>query len=171
MARLRLLTWMIVLCWVAPTSLAWAQDPNAGEFLRETHGDWDIRCATSDPERCFMVLIGTNAQGTPMVEISLVKFQTVGPSPAGTTVIVPLGTALPEGVVLQVDDGDRYRFSYEFCAPAGCVANLALTPELVIAMKGGFLATITFSAASDPETPVSVPISLQGFTAAYNALN
>lgn len=153
------------------TAQARAQEVPAGEFLRETHGDWNIRCASDAPEECFMVLVGTNAEGTPMIEVSLVKLRAAGPATAGTTVIVPLGTALPEGVVLQVDDGDRFRFSYEFCAPAGCVANLAMTPELVTAMKVGYEAIVTFAAASDPQTPISIPISLSGFTAAYNALN
>lgn len=137
------------------------------ETVRATHGDWQVRCSATRADDCFMVARGFDIDGTPVVEMSLVKFGPDRSAAAGATVIAPLGTALPEGVVLQVDTGERRRFAYDFCAPAGCVANLALTDELIAAMKGGARARITVAPAARPEQPKTVGVSLTGFTAAY----
>ena len=142
----------------------------ASEIVRETHGDWTIRCAADAPEDCFMVSTGFDIDGSPVAELSLVKFLPGHPAVAGATVIVPLGTALPEGVVLQVDNGSRVRFGYDFCAPAGCIANLALTPDLVAAMQAGSRARVMVIPAGRPDTPKTIGVSLSGFTAAYRAL-
>lgn len=134
-------------------------------------GDWRILCESADNSDCFMVLNGVDATGKPIVEFSLIWLQSDPNIPAGGTVIVPLGTALPEGVALQIDQGERLRYVYEFCAPAGCVANMALTADQVQSMQAGARATITIARAANPDTPIAIPISLNGFTAAYKALS
>ncbi|MBO6836046.1 MAG: invasion associated locus B family protein [Alphaproteobacteria bacterium] len=152
------------------SATAQGQPAQSTEVLRETHGDWDIRCNSARPDECYMVQTASNDQGRPMVEFSLIRLAPGGPAPAGATAVVPLGTALPEGLLFQIDGGEPLRFAYDFCAPAGCIANLALTAEQVAAMKRGAQALITIKAASRPEIPVPVRVSLRGFTAAYESL-
>lgn len=146
-----------------------AQQQGGQEFTQSVHGDWTIRCP-SDGQSCYMVSLGRDLDGAAIVEMSLVKFPPGKPAAAGATMVVPLGTALQQGVVLQVDSGDRLRFAYDFCAPAGCVANLALTPDLIAAMQAGTRARITVVPASHPDQTKTVGVSLSGFTAAYKAL-
>lgn len=147
-----------------------APDNAAAEVIRDTFGDWEVRCDARNASDCFMILTGTDSNGNPMVEMSLVKFPPGNVAVAGATAVVPLGTALPEGLVLQVDEGDRLLFIYDFCTPAGCVANLALTADQVWAMKAGFQAAVTIASAARPNQPITVVLSLRGFTDAYNSL-
>ncbi|MDF1748864.1 MAG: invasion associated locus B family protein [Alphaproteobacteria bacterium] len=154
----------------AQTTPPQATAPLQKERVLGQFGDWRVLCDSADNSACFMVLNGVDATGKPIVEFSLIRLHVDAKIPAGGTVIVPLGTALPEGAALQVDQGERLRYVYEFCAPAGCVANMALTVEQVQAMQAGSKATITIARAANPDKPIVVPISLNGFTAAYKAL-
>ena len=51
---------------------------------------------------------------------------------------------------------------------SGCLAPLALTEPLIKSLKGGRWARVAFFDVSRRE--VSVPVSLLGFTAGFNAL-
>ncbi len=134
-------------------------------------GDWNVACETAPPGTCYMIAIGHDPKGNPLVEFSIIRLPADPRVAAGGTVVVPLGTALPEGLILQVDQGERLRYAYDFCAPAGCVANLALTQEQVAAMQGGVRAFLTVAPAANPEMPVTAPVSLRGFTAAFKTLS
>lgn len=81
---------------------------------------------------------------------------------------VPLGVLLPAGVGLQVDEGETTRFGYELCMPQGCRAGLELKPELVEALKKGKQAKVIVVDAK--RRSAGIPVSLQGFTAALDAL-
>ena len=81
---------------------------------------------------------------------------------------LPLGVSLPGGLSLTVDDGKPMRLRYERCEPSGCLAPLALTEPLIKSLKGGRWARVAFFDVSRRE--VSVPVSLLGFTAGFNAL-
>ena len=85
-----------------------------------------------------------------------------------TFFVLPLGVSLPGGVSITVDDGQPVRLRYERCDGAGCVAPLALGQELIAALKGGRWARVAFFDPSGQE--ISVPVSLLGFTAGFNAL-
>jgi invasion protein IalB len=81
---------------------------------------------------------------------------------------VPLGVLLPPGLNLQVDDGASKRLPYARCHQQGCDVQFELDKTLMSAMKAGLKAEVTFV---DPRRqPVTVPLSLKGFTAALNAL-
>lgn len=151
-------------------ALAQSAEGATTEVLRESHGDWDIRCSSAKPEDCYMIQTAVDDRGRPMVELSLIRLASDAPAPAGATAVVPLGTALPEGLLFQVDNGEQLRFAYDFCARAGCVSNLALTADQIEAMRRGLFAIVTIRSAARPEQPISVRISLRGFTAAYGAL-
>lgn len=154
----------------APAAYSQSQEGATSEVLRESHGDWDIRCNSARPDDCYMIQTAADDRDRPMVEFSLIRLEAGSPAPAGATAVVPLGTALPEGLLFQIDNGERLRFAYDFCARAGCVANLALTADQIAAMKRGLFAVITIKPAARPDQPISVRISLRGFTSAYGAL-
>lgn len=142
----------------------------APESTVATHGDWRVACAGATGRDCFMVQIARGADGTPLVEVSLVPLTGDSRAAAGATAIVPLGTALPEGLGMQTDGGERLRYVYDFCAPTGCVANIALTPAQLQALRAGAATRFTLAAAARPDQPVTATLSLAGFTAAYAEL-
>ena len=157
----------IVLTWAGRSAVAAEPQP---ETVRETHGDWTIRCSAARPGECYMVQLGYDAAGNPMAEFSLVRFGDGRQAAAGATVIVPLGTALPEGLALSIDGGEVRHYIFDVCTPAGCAANVALPEAQVAAFKRGARANIAFVPISSPDRTVSVSISLTGFTKAYEAL-
>jgi invasion protein IalB len=147
-----------------------ANGAGAGETVVATHGDWRVACSGETGRDCFMVQVANSADGTPLVEISIVPLTGDARAVAGATAIVPLGTALPEGLTLQTDTNEPLRYVYDFCAPTGCVANIALTPSQMQAMRAGAATRLTLAAAARPDEPVTAILSLSGFTAAYAAL-
>jgi len=69
---------------------------------------------------------------------------------------------------VTVDEGQPLRLRYERCEPNGCLAPLPLDDQLIRSFKGGRWARVAFFDASRRE--ISVPVSLLGFTAGFDAL-
>lgn len=155
---------------LAATAQTAANNGAAAERAVATHGDWRVICPTQPTEGCFMVQIANGPDGSPLVEVSVVPLSGDARAAAGATAIVPLGTALPEGLAVQTDDGERRRYVFEFCAPSGCVANIALTPTQLQAMRAGAVTRLTLTPAARTDQPVTATLSLRGFTAAYAEL-
>ena len=81
-------------------------------------------------------------------------------------IVVPTGRSLPQGIALQVDGKRATTIPYLFCRAQGCNAEVRLDDNLVDVFKrGGALeiTTINFQGQQNP-----VPVTLKGFTAAYD---
>ena len=80
----------------------------------------------------------------------------------------PLGTLLPEGMQIQVDNGEESRLPYVFCNRIGCHIEVGVTEKFLAAIKKGNKLNIKFLDLGGRE--FNVPVSLSGFTKAYNSL-
>lgn len=81
-------------------------------------------------------------------------------------IFVPTGRSLPQGIQIQVDGKRAAAVPYLHCRPQGCTAEVPLDDKLVdVFKKGGRLdvATINFQGQQQ-----AVPITLKGFTAAFD---
>ncbi|MDZ4137090.1 MAG: invasion associated locus B family protein, partial [Paracoccaceae bacterium] len=85
-------------------------------------------------------------------------------------IIAPLETLLPEQLHLQVDAGKGKLYPFTWCAREGCVARIGLTAEDIASFKKGSKAMMTIVPVVAPDQKVALPISLKGFTAAYDAV-
>jgi len=139
------------------------------EVVKETHGDWEIRC-TNAGATCFMYQLLLNDQGTPVAEMSLVKLPLGSEAVAGVTIVAPLGTLLTRGITMQIDDGANAQYPFSWCTRPGCFSRFGLTDLLLNGMKKGTKVNITVFSIADAQTPVAVSASLKGFTAAFDAL-
>ena len=93
------------------------------------------------------------------------------PAESETAVAVltlPLGVSLPPGIGLRIDDGPEQRLEIERCEQAGCRAYFAVEGELLASLKRGLTTYVTFHVP--PRKPVTLEVSLRGFTAGFNAL-
>ncbi|WP_424933562.1 invasion associated locus B family protein [Amaricoccus macauensis] len=147
-------------------------DPAQGEIrikLRETHGDWDVRCAPDESE-CFMYQLARDQNENPVAEINIVRLDNDSPASAGVTILTPLGTLLRPGLSLSVDGGERRSYPFIWCDAGGCFARFALSEEEVAVYEQGTNATLTLFSVGAPGTPVDLQLSLSGFTAAMDAL-
>lgn len=145
------------------------------EYLLEVSGDWEIRCAKTDTgeDPCQMYQLLTDDQG-PFAEISIFRLNDPStPTIAGATVITPLDTSLPAGILISVDgkEENTRRYPYSFCSTIGCVGRIGMLETDVEAYKKGAKAVLQIVPAVAPDKVAAVNISLKGFTAAFDKLS
>jgi invasion protein IalB len=143
--------------------------PEVVEIVRDEFQDWQVRCAPDETE-CFLYQLASDDQDNPVAEVSLLKLPEGAEADAGMTVVTPLGTLLPEGIGLQIDQGEGRRYPFTFCSQVGCFARFPVDVALLNRMKGGRVAHLTLRSVIQPQQPLELDISLAGFTAAYDSL-
>lgn len=146
-----------------------AQKPEVMEIVKDTFGDWQIRCAP-DGNDCFMYQLALDAEKNPVAEVSILKLPEAAEADAGVTIVTPLGTLLPPGVVIQIDGGEKRQYPFAWCSQVGCFARFGLTKPTIDAMKRGKGGKIALVSIGAPQQPVTLDLSLSGFTAAYDSL-
>ena len=156
---------------VAFVALASPVSAQTEDVLKETHGDWEIRCLQGT-DTCAMSQVGKTDDGKRALLVTIQRIQP-GPKtkdgqpiPAAMTVQTPLGILLPYGLRIKIDADKVVPLPLHRCIPAGCVSQAPMLDEAVNKMKGGSKAVFGFFLESE----VLVNVSLKGFTAAYNAL-
>jgi invasion protein IalB len=80
-------------------------------------------------------------------------------------IAVPTGRLIPPGIGMQIDNGKTIKVNYSVCFPNRCIAETALTDELVNALKKG--GDVTFTSVNFQNKQNPIKISLTGFTDAY----
>lgn len=143
-------------------------------YIRETHGDWSLRCVPNavegkEDDPCHMYQLLTESEGNPIAEFMLYRLEGTGNIAAGVTIAVPLGTRLTEELKLSVDDGKAKSYAFSYCTMAGCFSRIGLTGPEIEAMKKGVEAQIEIIPEQAPDQKVRIGVSLKGFTAAYEA--
>ena len=147
--------------------------PQANLVETATHGDWKIVCLNGEAP-CVMRQVGM-ADGREIMEVSLRRIEPQqtqqGTVEAVMDVRVPLGVLLREGVAIQIDDGETQRAAYSICVPDGCLMREPLPNAFVNLMKAGITADISISIVRNGQNQqLTAPLSLSGFTAAFNSL-
>lgn len=149
-------------------------EPQLGErYSKEKYGDWDLACIKTELETdpCSLLQIMKDEQGTAVAEISLFRLEEGGQAVAGGTVIVPLEALLPAQITVSIDGAPGKRYSYSFCSPLGCVAQIGLTQADIDAFKKGKSATVSLVPAPAPDQVINLTLSLKGFTDGYDVVD
>jgi invasion protein IalB len=81
-------------------------------------------------------------------------------------VSVPSGRLVPPGIGLQIDGGKAQKLDYVICFPDRCVAEAALTDQLVASFKKG--QELTLTSVNFQNQPNPIKVSLKGFTGAFD---
>ena len=81
---------------------------------------------------------------------------------------VPLGVFLEPGLEFTPGNGKAVRLPFKVCVKNGCVAMSLLNEDAIKGMKAGTKGGVKFAVAKDKV--IDVPVSLKGFTAAFNSL-
>lgn len=113
--------------------------------------------STSSAERkniALTLVMGTSKQGEKTVTMM--------------RILVPIGVYLPLGIALEIDGAPVGRVPFIRCLPQICTAFAETTAETLGKMRKG--AKANFIIYEAPGVGLTLPISLQGFTAAYNDL-
>lgn len=142
-------------------------------YVKSVEGDWIFRCikteSGNDPCHLFQRVIFNNE--SVIAEAQVVPLNEGGAAVAGITVTVPLETALQAPLRFQIDEREPKMYPYSYCTAQGCVANIGLTALELRAMQKGSQGFLTIVSIRDQQNPVRVPLSLKGFSAAYNAIS
>ena len=148
-------------------------EPTVGQtYIAETFSDWELRCIRAEDgnDPCQIYQLLSDSDGNAVAEINIFDLPPGQEAAAGATVITPLETLLTAQVRLAVDDGQAKRYPFSFCTQIGCYARLGFTAAEVEQFKAGASGSVTIASAARPDEPVSLRVSLSGFTAAWNAM-
>lgn len=149
-------------------------EPQLGDrYSKQKFGDWDLACIKTDTEKdpCSLLQVLRDDKGNSVAEISMFRISGKGQAVAGASVVVPLETLLPAQLTITVDQGAGKRYNYSFCAELGCVAQIGLTQEDINAFKRGKVAKVALRPAPAPDQVVELKMSLNGFTAGFDAVD
>ena len=139
-------------------------------YIKERIKDWNLKCIEpiDSIERCEANQIIFNQKQQPVAEISIFKLPKGQIAAAAATIIVPLETALNEGLVLEMQDLEPKKYQFKFCNSIGCYSQIGLTIEEVEALKSKGKASIFLKHLSSGDQQIVIPISLSGFTTTFS---
>lgn len=145
-------------------------------YVDEVFDAWSRECirlpeGQEGPDPCQLTQLlhqpgGDNTVG----KITIGRLPEGGQAVAGSMIILPLGTLLTEQLLVGIDSAAPRRYPFRFCDRVGCVAQIGLTDGEIAAFKAGNEAKISIASIGDPENKVTIPVSLKGFTAAWDSL-
>ncbi|GAA0301498.1 invasion associated locus B family protein [Rhodovulum strictum] len=140
-------------------------------YLKETFQDWRVVCVKLDDEResCNMQQLLRDSNNNPVSQVSIAPLPpAAAPRAAAVEIATPMETLLSEDLRLAIDTAAPKRYRFTFCVPQGCYARFALTQEEVAAFKAGRSAKVIIVPLMAPDQTAEIPMSLSGFTAAYD---
>lgn len=144
---------------------------SAEEATGQTFDDWGYKCEKSPDgkeELCYVFQNVTKKDTNQLVLGARIAYRADQPDPL-IVITVPLGSLLPPGAALMLDDVEPVKLTYFLCAAEGCTTVATPLPTAMIdAMKKGEQAVVRIAAPN--KQVVGLPLSLKGFTKALGAL-
>lgn len=153
---------------LAPLGVTHAEEAKA--TVKAQHGDWQMVCKTPEGAKadiCALVQDVTS-DSNPNVQLS-VQFQNSDDGGKVLRVFAPLGVLLPPGLGIQIDEEKVGHAPFVRCQVVGCVAQVSLPADVIDKLKTG--KTAWFIIYQTKETGIGIPVSLQGFAGAVDAMN
>lgn len=143
-----------------------AQPAAAAPQPGQKFGDWTVGCEQAEGgQLCNISQIVHNPQAKQSVLVAIARPAQGEPQ---FLVRVPLGVILTQGIGVQVDDGKGVRLPFVQCMPNGCQTIVPMEADTIAKMKNGNTLSIVFAAPGGQA--VNAPLSLKGFTAAFDSL-
>jgi invasion protein IalB len=162
--------WRRRLALLSVSLLAGAAPAAAQGVVKNTYGDWQLRCETpagAKNEQCAIVQ-SVAAEDRPNVTLLVIVLKTADGKSRLLRVVAPLGVLLPAGLGLKIDNADIGRAGFVRCLTTGCVAEVVLEDNLIDQLKKGKSAT--FIVFQTPEEGIGIPVSLNGFGPGFDSL-
>jgi invasion protein IalB len=83
-------------------------------------------------------------------------------------IILPLGILLQPGVLMSIDNQETFKFAVRYCTAQGCYAYVDLNDQLLALMQANGNAVFRFQ--THQGEMIEMPMTLMGFTKAYDAI-
>jgi len=140
--------------------------PNGATSLVETHGDWQLNCVDGDAGIVCAITQTRIAEDTGQ-QIIAVELRSDGNGGLTGVLVMPFGLSLGEGVLVGIDDQEANAvLGFSTCLPMGCIVPVGFDASVVAAFSDANNLLIT-ATANDTGDPVTLPVSLNGLTAAF----
>ena len=138
--------------------------------VKAQHGDWQVVCkpapAGAKGEVCALVQ-SVSAEDRQNVGLTI-YFQKFANGSRVLRVFAPLGVLLPTGIGLKIDNADVGHAPFLRCQSFACYAQVVADDTLVGKFKNG--KTAMFVIFQSEEAGIGIPVSLNGFAQAIDAL-
>jgi invasion protein IalB len=137
--------------------------------IRSVDGAWQLRCDESpnSQPQCGLTQAVT-AKDRDNVGLTIVVLKTADGRALIMRVFAPVGVLLSSGLGVRVDDADLGRVAFVRCWTSGCVAEFIIDNSFLEKLKTGN--EVMFIIYLSPERGVGIPVSLAGFSEAFQRL-
>lgn len=164
----------------APAADAAPADGQPQAYIDEVFNDWSRECVrrpegSEGDDLCWVTQVLKDDNGRPFGKFSIrrVPAGSQAVAQADVAVSMELVPYLPTGVTLGVDKGLGREYQYLFCSPVtGCLVQPNLSAADIEAFKAGTVLNMGFAIVAKPTelATINSPISLKGFTAAWESV-
>lgn len=129
----------------------------------ENFGDWDVRCfPVKSASPCEAIYLAVEKQTRQRVTGVTVVY-----SPSQDhyvmQVAVPLGVAIPDGLVIQTSKFTTGKLPFRRCDEAGCYVETGIDSKMIDALKGASASQANLAIAWANGKKAQLPLSLKGF--------
>ena len=155
---------LILLLSIGLVSNAQAKPENGKKFK-----DWTVVCEkmpSTGEKICNIFQNVTNDKKKVVLQVAI--GYRPGSSEVQALFTLPLGILLQPGIEFKGGTAKAVRIPFSVCVKNGCVAITKLESATVKGMKAGDKGSVKFAAAQ--KQILEIPVSLSGFTAAFNSL-
>lgn len=129
---------------------------------------WTVNCAEENGQKLCAMSQSLNLQNQSGLLLRM-ELQRGQQDEASGIIVVPFGLDIGKGISLSIDGGPRWNLPMRTCQNFGCVVPVTVGPEMVEQLKKSGAIQITLYTLDGGKT-LEVPVSLAGFTAAFDAL-
>lgn len=134
-------------------------------FAADAPTSWHKSCDKNQPTHCAAEQLGLTEGKKPVLSV---RFENDQGGRAKVTVQVPLGISLRAGLDLVVDAATPIKLPFERCNAQGCEVSAILDQAALESFVKGTTLTVRY-APTDALT-ATVPLKLEGLSAALNSL-
>ncbi|MBB4002542.1 MAG: invasion associated locus B family protein [Aurantimonas endophytica] len=128
--------------------------------------NWRVNCdGEGEARRCTVLQNLVADQGQGQQRLLTVMIQPGADAQPALLLALPHGLFLPAGVQLQIDGGEAEKLVIQTADQNGSYAGAALETDLIDRLKRGSALAVTFQSAQ--QQPVTVPVTLAGFSQAF----
>jgi invasion protein IalB len=164
----RLCTGLLLLGALAAIVLAAASQEAADPAKKaDQHSPWASSCrsaARGQPAECVLEQRAIARETRRVIAIVTIRLPSQTRKPV-TMIQLPVGLFLPAGVNVDIDGDMVQNFPFQTCNANACFVGFPLSDALLKRMHNGGKFNITFQYLN--KKPVTLPMSLEGFTDAY----
>ncbi len=143
----------------------------AEELKKNEFKDWQKIC-NETTNICSIFSFGFDSEGNKKARVSLSLYGSADSKKvAEMTILSPLYSYLPHGLLIAVQNNEPFRHEFALCAKEGCLNFIPLQKEEVEMLKKEWNLMLAYKDYRNLNEKIILDVSLVGFTKAYDSLS